>query len=125
VHAAIDVSDGLSLDMARMMRASGTRGVLHLADIPIHADAIRMSRSASDTQSPLEHALTDGEDFELLLALPPSEAQNLLAATQNGCVDLQITMIGTVETGSGLTAIHADGACHPLEPKGFLHAFES
>jgi thiamine-monophosphate kinase len=111
--------------MARMMRASGTRGVLHLADIPIHADAIRMSRSASDTQSPLEHALTDGEDFELLLALPPSEAQNLLAATQNGCVDLQITMIGTVETGSGLTAIHADGACHPLEPKGFLHAFES
>ena len=125
VHAAIDLSDGLSLDMARMMRASGTRGVLHLADIPIHADAIRMSRSASDTQSPLEHALTDGEDFELLLALPPSEAQNLLAATQNGCVDLQITMIGTVETGSGLTAIHADGACHPLEPKGFLHAFES
>jgi len=125
VHAAIDVSDGLSLDMARMMRASGTRGVLHLADIPIHPDAIRMSRSAGDTQSPLEHALADGEDFELLLAMPPSEARDLLAATQSGQIDLQIAMIGTVESGSGLTAIHADGACHPLEPKGFLHAFES
>jgi len=41
VHAAIDVSDGLALDLARVMQASGTAAVLDRAAIPIHADAAR------------------------------------------------------------------------------------
>lgn len=123
VHAAIDCSDGLSLDLARMMAASGTRGVVRLAHIPIHPDAVR--RAERDGGTPLEHALGDGEDFELILALPPDAARGLVAAAGTPPLDLPITVIGSVEEGAGLVAEAADGSRSPLEPRGFVHAFDS
>lgn len=123
VHAAIDCSDGLALDLGRMMAASGTRGVVRPADVPIHPDAVR--RAARDGGTPLEHALADGEDFELILALPPDAARGLLAAAGTPPLDLPITVIGAVEGGAGLVAEAADGGRSPLEPCGFVHAFDS
>jgi thiamine-monophosphate kinase len=123
VHAAIDCSDGLSLDLARMMAASGTCGVVRLADVPIHADALR--RAARDGGTALEHALGDGEDFELILAMPPEAAQALVAAAGTAPLDLPITVIGTVVAGTGLVAEAADGVCSPLEPRGYIHAFDA
>ena len=123
VHAAIDCSDGLSLDLARMMAASGTCGVVRLADVPIHADARR--RAARDGGTALDHALGDGEDFELILAMPPEAAQALVAAAGTAPLDLPITVIGTVAAGSGLVAEAPDGGRSPLEPRGYVHAFDS
>jgi thiamine-monophosphate kinase len=123
VHAAIDSSDGLSLDLARMMAASGTRGVVRLADVPIHPDAVR--RAARDGGTPLDRALGDGEDFELILALPPDAARGLVAAAGTPPLDLPITVIGTVEEGAGLVAEAADGSRSPLEPRGYVHAFDA
>jgi thiamine-monophosphate kinase len=125
VHAAIDCSDGLSLDLGRMMAASGTRGVVRLADVPIHPDALTMSRQPGDGKSPLEHALADGEDFELIMAMPPDAARALVAAAASPSLGLPITVIGAVEAGSGLVAIAADGSRQSLEPQGFLHDFDS
>lgn len=123
VHAAIDCSDGLSLDLARMMAASGTCGVVRLADVPIHADALR--RAARDGGTALEHALGDGEDFELILAMPPEAARALVAAAGTTPLDLPITVIGTVAPGTGLVAETAEGVRSPLEPRGYVHAFDS
>jgi thiamine-monophosphate kinase len=123
VHAAIDCSDGLSLDLARMMAASGTCGVVRLADVPIHADALR--RAARDGGTALEHALGDGEDFELILAMPPEAARALVAAAGTAPLDLPITVIGTVVAGTGLVAEAADGVRSPLEPRGYIHAFDA
>ena len=125
VHAAIDCSDGLSLDLGRMMAASGTRGVVRLADVPIHPDAVRMSGQPGDGKSPLDHALADGEDFELIMAMPPDAARALVAAAASPSLGLPITVIGAVEAGSGLVAIAADGSRRSLEPRGFLHDFDS
>lgn len=122
VHAAIDISDGLSLDLARMMRASGTGCVVDLAAIPIHDDAVRMSRESHDDRSPLDHALGDGEDFELLLAMPPDDARRLVADPPAG---LRPALIGRVTTEPGLVTMAADGTCRPVEPKGFVHAFDT
>jgi thiamine-monophosphate kinase len=122
VHGAIDISDGLSLDLSRLMAASGTGCLLSLAAIPIHADAIRMSRQLADGRSPLDHALTDGEDFELLLAMPPADARALVADPP---AELRPAIIGEVGDTPGLTALAADGTRRPLEPKGFLHDFGS
>ncbi len=125
VHAAIDCSDGLSLDLGRMMAASGTCGVVHLEDVPIHADARTMSDRPGDGRSPLDHALADGEDFELIMAMPPDAARALVAAAAAPSLGLPITVVGTVEAGSGLVALAADGGRRPLEPRGFLHDFDS
>lgn len=123
VHAAIDISDGLALDLWRVMQASGTGAVLDLAAIPIHADAVRMAAQPGDGRSPLDHALADGEDFELLLALPPNEAHRLEAEAP-GLLGIPATVIGQVIAGSGLAGRAADGTISPLEPRGYEHAFD-
>lgn len=118
VHAAIDVSDGLSLDLDRLLRASGVRGVIDAARVPIHDDARRRSLDEGDGVTPFEHALGDGEDFELLLAMPPADAMALLAAPPG---DLRPAVIGDVSAGSGLALRTADGSERPLAPTGWLH----
>jgi thiamine-monophosphate kinase len=125
VHAAIDISDGFSLDLSRMMAASNSGAIIRLADIPIHDDAVRSSKLAGDTRTPLEHALTDGEDFELILAMPPDAAHNLMALVGTAPISIPITIIGEVTQGAGLVAIGIDGTSAPLKPQGFLHVFDS
>ncbi len=70
-HAMIDISDGLALDLDRLLEASGCGAVLEgeCLAAAIHPDAVELSRR--DGRSALEHALHDGEDFELIAALPP------------------------------------------------------
>lgn len=124
VHAAIDVSDGLALDLSRMMRASRTGAQVRLADVPIHEDAVRMSGLPGDGRSPLEHALGDGEDFELVLAMPPAAAQALLHVAGRQPLRLRATVIGEVTAGPELVAVDPRGRRGPLEPRGYVHAFD-
>jgi len=63
VHAAIDVSDGLSLDLSRICEASGCGAVIDLEKVPIAAAAAELARKDPNGLSPLDHALGDGEDF--------------------------------------------------------------
>jgi len=121
VHAAIDVSDGLALDLARMMAASGTAAVLDLDRVPVHPDAVRMA--ADDGRTPLDHALGDGEDFELVLALPPDEARRLVAAAGEPPLAVPFTVIGEVVAGAGLFGCTAGGDRRPLSPLGYQHGF--
>lgn len=123
VHAAIDISDGLSLDLLRMMTASGTGCLLDLAAVPIHEDAVTMSRETPDAgnrRTPLDHALADGEDFELLLAMPPDDAQRLVSDPPAG---LSPAVIGEVIAEPGLFATDSTGSRQPLSPQGFIHDF--
>jgi len=126
VHAAIDVSDGLSLDVARMMAASGTAALLDLDAIPIHPDAVAMAEADAAAgipgPTPLERALGDGEDFELVLAMPPDVARAAVAAAAATAVALPLTIIGAVVEGRGLYARDQDGGRRPLEPRGWIHA---
>src|SRR5262249_32645732 len=62
LHAMIDVSDGLAADVAHVCAESRCGAVLRADAIPVSADARRMA----DAGAPLEHALGDGEDFELV-----------------------------------------------------------
>jgi thiamine-monophosphate kinase len=121
VHAAIDVSDGLSLDLARMMQASGTAAVLDLEAVPIHPDAERMAARPGDGRSPLEHALGDGEDFELVLAMPPEEARRLMTPAGRPPFETPFTVIGEVVAGAGLFARQRDGGHRSLPPRGYEH----
>ena len=89
----------------------------------IHADARRMSLLPGDGKTPLDHALSDGEDFELILAMPPDAAQALVAAAGQALLDLPITIIGEVTAEPGLVAEDAHGVRTTLEPRGYVHAF--
>ncbi len=59
VHAAMDISDGLGVDLARLLRASTRDGIALTARLD--GDAIPVNAGAT-----LDHALADGEDYEIL-----------------------------------------------------------
>lgn len=63
VHACLDLSDGLGTDLPRLCEASGSGALVVAENLPIHPDV-------APGRDGVAAALGDGEDFELLLALP-------------------------------------------------------
>lgn len=128
VHAAIDISDGLAIDLARLAKASGVGALVDLAAVPVHPDARRLAQlQPALGKTPLDHALGDGEDFELLLAMPAAEAARLVATPPADLVagsSMRPAIIGRVVATPGLWARAADGSEQPLDPDGFDHAFD-
>lgn len=104
IHAMLDLSDGLSRDLPRLCEASGVGAIIDAGHVPIHDDARRMN----DTHSPLEHALHDGEDYELLFAAPSCDFPHAIE-------------IGQCVSGAGVYV--RDGlSVAPLAPLGWNHA---
>lgn len=120
VHAAIDVSDGLSLDLARICEASGCGAVLEPAGIPVAKAAQELANK--DGTSELDHALADGEDFELILAVPHELATDLVAQQP---LDVPLSLIGRFIEEPGLFTARGDGKREPLVPRGYEHRFDA
>jgi thiamine-monophosphate kinase len=121
VHAAIDVSDGLSLDLARICEASGCGAAVDLSRVPIADAAVQLAGKIGNGTTGLEHALGDGEDFELILAVPTEDAERIVAEQP---LDVPLTRIGTFVEGAGLFSVGDDGKRKPLTPRGFEHRLE-
>ena len=79
VNSNLAQCDGLSLDLTRLAGESGCGAVVQLNSVPISEAARQLAARTGQGSSPLEHALGDGEDFELIIAAPPEETQRLLA----------------------------------------------
>lgn len=118
LHAATDVSDGLSLDLSHLTQESGCGALLDAAAVPIADDAYRLAAADGGRGTPLEHALGDGEDFELILAVPPEEAGRML---RDQPLDVPLTRIGTFTAELGLWIEESGGRRRPLPPRGYEH----
>jgi thiamine-monophosphate kinase len=118
LDAAIDISDGLAIDLARLADASECGAVIELAQVPVSPAAKQLAATPGDARTPLEHALSDGEDFELLLAVPQATAERLVAEQP---LEVPLTRIGQCITQPGLWQQDADGQRRPLPPVGFVH----
>jgi len=104
VTAMIDLSDGLSRDLLHLCQASEVGAVVDAASVPVHPDAVELSRR--DGKLAFEHALHDGEDYELLFtsrSAPPIGKR-----------------IGTISAERSLL-IEIDGRQTPLEAGGWEH----
>jgi thiamine-monophosphate kinase len=121
LHAGIDISDGLSLDLAHIIEESGCGAVVRADAVPTSDDARRLAEELDDGSTALDHALGDGEDFELILAAPPDAARQMLAQPPLG---VRLTDVGEFVAESGLWIAGADGARRPLEPRGWEHQFD-
>ena len=113
VHAAIDISDGLALDLGRLLEANGLGA-------RVEATALPRRTLAADRTASVEAALEDGEDFELLLAVAPEAWPRL--NEHPSLAALPFTRIGRVTEGERLLA-HADGRVTPLADGGYEHRF--
>jgi thiamine-monophosphate kinase len=117
LHAMIDLSDGLSTDLHHLCRESGVAAEIEAEAIPVTEDAAATAKHNRHT--PLWHALNDGEDFELLLAVDPSDRDELVA--KNPIDPLKLTCVGKVVEGMGVTLVQKDGSREPLAPGGWEH----
>ncbi len=115
LHAMIDLSDGLAADVNHICEESRCGAVLWAAAIPIDSAA----REMKDELSPLEHALGDGEDFELVFAVDPVDGRRLLQAQP--VMGVTLRHIGEcVEEGFWL---EEKGQRRRVEPRGYAHSF--
>jgi len=107
--AMIDLSDGLSSDLAHLCRASGVGARLQASAIPVGPGAT------------VEDALSGGDDYELCFAAPdPARVAEAFAAA-----GLHLPApIGTVIPGAGVVLMTASGGTWPLAPGGWEHPVE-
>ncbi len=119
-RAALDVSDGLAADVRRLAEQSGVGACIRLADLPVSAAA----RAARDGRAPWLHALDDGEDFELLFAVPAERAEALVRAW-TARFALACTEVGEIlPSGAGIVGVDAAGREAPLSARGYEHFFQ-
>lgn len=112
----IDISDGLALDLWRVLDASNKGAVLEGDRIPL-SDAAREQADRTGS-SPLDHALSDGEDFELLFTLPPVRAQALMS---DPALFFPVTDVGEILADRNTRILRKDDVDHPLQKEGYDH----
>jgi thiamine-monophosphate kinase len=129
VHAMMDLSDGLSLDGARMARASGVDLCIDLDRLFPHAALSGFLASATgqprrekteQALSALELMLHGGDDYELLVALEPRAFPHL-AKRFRARFGRELAMVGKFERGEGKVWTVAGGSRAAHVPRGYDH----
>lgn len=112
--ACLDISDGLSTDLAHLCRASGLNAEIDQAALPIHPLAGKLGAEAA-----LHFALHGGEDYELLFAASPS------VRMPRSLAGVPVTRIGTLKRRLAgrplMTLLTSNSRPVALEPAGWEH----
>jgi len=111
INAMIDISDGLSSDLNRICTQSKAGALIEAARIPI-------SEVAKSSADPLDSALNDGEDFELLFTLSAADYAKLMDTRP---ITISITKIGTVTDLGKMQIMMPDSRIRDLHTKGYDH----
>jgi thiamine-monophosphate kinase len=115
--AAMDVSDGLVGDLAKLCRVSGVSAEIEVARIPLSeaANAIVFSETAA-----IERVLTGGDDYEILCTVPPDRIAAFLAAADSARVP--VAEIGRIIAGEGPPRfVGQDGKTMLFKQTSFSH----
>lgn len=117
VKAATDISDGLAVDLAAICEASSRSDTdwenvgaeIVLEAIPISDAAEQLSQKSE--RQPLEHALYDGEDFELILVVAQDLVKPVLEfGAASGCGPF--FEIGTIVESEGIYSLNSKHDVH-------------
>lgn len=111
INSMMDISDGLGSDIRHICRLSAVGAVLQEAAIPI-------SSVAKESANPLESALCDGEDFELLFTLGPENFEKLKDLWD---LPVNITAIGKITQQEKVEMVDVDGNKTVLVARGYDH----
>ena len=101
IHAMMDLSDGLGSDLPRFARASKVGFDIELENLPV-------TRGAT-----VDNAISEGEDYELLFAVSPSNRKRLEREWRRNFPGLPLTRIGSLNRKS-------QSAKRKL-PRGYVH----
>jgi len=113
--AAMDLSDGLADAVRQIAEASGTGAVLEAAALPIHPAVAAVFGSG---EASVGAALSGGEDYELLFAVPRRAGRRFAAAAR--LAHLEVTRIGILAPPATGLVLRTEAGDRPI-PEGFEH----
>lgn len=114
--AMMDLSDGLSTDLARLCRASGVGARIWADRIPkVQVPSWLAEETHGGQLDPLHLGLHGGDDYELLFAVP----KQLVRRLRNAPAAPRLTSIGTITRQRGILLVDANGRASPLRQAGW------
>ncbi len=119
VSSMIDVSDGLALDLSRLIDASSAGAEIDLEAIPLSKDLV----VSSEGELPWERILAGGEDYELLFTVRPSARPEVEHLIERGMLTaVSIGRVTKPPSGSNrVKIIDSSGGDFVLENRGWFH----
>ncbi len=114
--SAMDVSDGLAGDVAKLCRASGVAAEIAIDKVPLSDAAKAVLAMAPAMREP---ALTGGDDYEIVCTVPAIKAEGFRAAAQAARVT--VTEIGEIKAGEEVRFLGADGKSLTFKRASFSH----
>jgi thiamine-monophosphate kinase len=114
--AAMDVSDGLAGDLAKMMRESGVTAEVEADRVPLSAAAARAVQASPDL---LDLALTGGDDYEILCSVPEKNLDSF--REQADSVGIPLSVIGRVVPGHDLPVFRMNGRERRFDVGSYQH----
>ena len=116
-RAAIDISDGLVGDTAKLCQASGVGATIEAARVPLSAAA---AKAVAKKPELLAELLAAGDDYEIVAAMEASHTSGFEKEAQDHGVT--VTAIGDVVAGDGEVAVvDEEGRPVKLPKPGFEH----
>jgi len=116
LHAGIDISDGLLSDAGHMSAASGVGIVIDVPAVPRHPVLRDMAAVEADRL-----ALSGGEDYEVLVALPPGAAEEI-RELYSEAFGTGLVRVGNVRRGAGVAIRTGDGELSVVNSRtGYNH----
>jgi len=114
--SAMDLSDGLSTDLARLCTASRVGAKIYASKVPSVAIPAAAARKFGKRKlDPVQLALHGGEDYELFFTVSPRQAKKLSRAPGAAA----LTPIGEITRSRQLVLLASDGRMKPLKSQGW------
>ena len=114
--SAMDVSDGLAGDFAKLCRASGVAADIEFNKVPL-SEAAKAALAAEPAM--IETALTGGDDYEIICTVPPAKAESFRAAAK--AANVAVTEIGEIKAGEGARFLGSDRRALSFQRASFSH----
>jgi thiamine-monophosphate kinase len=114
--AAMDVSDGLAGDLAKLARVSGVAAEVAVRDVPL-SPAARQAVAAEPAL--LETVLTGGDDFEVIATVAPERLDDL--RQEAAAAGVTVTPVGIIGAGAGTRFRDADGRVLTFRRPSYSH----
>lgn len=120
--AAMDISDGLAKDLARMCKASGCGARVRMWDVP---RIVAVNKAVHLDPRRWQDVLAAGDDYEVLVAVPAhwsaSFEGRISALLTRGEIDFCVTRIGEATDASGVDILDGNGKPQRFERTGWDH----
>ena len=115
-NAAVDVSDGFLADLGHVCSTSGVAAQVKLADVPL---SVETKTLVDQDVISMETALTGGDDYEIVMAVPPENIDQFTQKAKDKGVALSV--VGVFGEGEGVTVLDENDKSVDFKRKGWTH----